>query len=140
MGDRLIVPEDLVAASSLKAESGEVRPASRLLEDELALDIGPKTQERYRHIIETSRTAIWCGTVGFHKSNAFASGTRTICEAFAKTSAFTLIAGDDSVAAARHAGALALAKIDCVARGGPATLTLLKENKLVGLEALRGTT
>lgn len=140
MGDRLVLPDDFLTATSLKADSGEVRSAKRLPAEELALDIGPKTQERYRHIIETSRTAIWCGTVGFHKSSVFASGTRTICEAFAKTSAFTLIAGDDSVAAARHTGADVLARIDCVARGGPATLALLNENKLVGLEALRGTT
>jgi 3-phosphoglycerate kinase len=105
----------------------------------MALDIGPATCSLYRDIIESSRTAIWCGTVGFHKSETFSAGTRALCDAFARTSAFTLVAGDDSVAAARAIGPSALAKIDCVARGGQATLALLNEHKLAGLEALRGT-
>lgn len=138
LGSRLILPSDLECAESAKAVRSMTRPAHRVPPAEMALDIGPDTRNRYREIIESSRTAIWCGTIGFHKSETFHAGTRTICEAFARTSAFTLVAGDDSVAAARAIGSDTLAKMDCVARGGQATLTLLNENKLAGLEALRG--
>lgn len=138
MGSRIILPSDLDCAESPKSERSTTRPANRVPIEEMALDLGPETRKRYGEIIASSRTVVWCGTVGFHKSETFRAGTRTICEALARTSAFTLVAGDDSVAAARSIGADTLAKMDCVARGGQATLALLNENKLVGLEALRG--
>ena len=138
LGKRMVLPSDLECAESPKSATSTTRPAHRVPSEEMALDIGPETRKRYREIVESSRTAIWCGTIGFHKSETFRAGTRMICEAFARTSAFTLVAGDDSVAAARSIGPDTLAKIDCVARGGQATLTLLNENKLAGLEALRG--
>ncbi len=139
LGPRMVLPTDFECADSPKSDTAIVRPADRIPESEMALDLGPETRARFASLIEASRTAIWCGTVGFHKSETFAAGTRAICDAFARTSAFTLVAGDDSVAAARAIGPETLAKMDCVARGGPATLALLNENKLAGLEALRGT-
>lgn len=138
LGNRMVLPLDLECATSPKADRAETRAATRIPETEMALDLGPETRRKYAEIIDASRTAIWCGTIGFHKSETFSLGTRTICEAFARTSAFTLVAGDDSVAAARAALAETLTKMDCVARGGQATLALLNENKLAGLEALRG--
>jgi phosphoglycerate kinase len=139
LGDKLVLPEDLLCASSPKADEAIERSPGTISADEMALDIGPKTQRRLSQLIAGAGTALWCGTVGFQKAPAFSGGTRALLNAFRETAAFTMVVGDDSVAAARALCPDALENIDCVAQGGPATLALLDENKLAGLEALRGT-
>jgi phosphoglycerate kinase len=139
LGDKLLLPEDLLCATSPKAEEAVERSPSSIGADEMALDIGPKTQSRIQKLVANAGTALWCGTVGFQKAPAFSGGTRALLNALRETTAFTMVIGDDSVAAARALGPDTLDHIDCVAQGGPATLALLDENKLVGLEALRGT-
>lgn len=139
LGEKLVLPDDLLCASSPKSEVGFARSPRNIPDDEMALDVGPQTQRRLRQLIAGAGTAIWCGTVGFQKATAFSSGTRTIVEAFRDTSAFTMVIGEDSVSAAHALCPDALDSIDCIAQGGAATLALLDENKLAGLEALRGT-
>ena len=139
LGDKLILPTDLVCAASPKAAAGIERHYSALHADEMALDIGPQTRARIEELVQKAGTAIWCGSVGFQKSPTFAEGTLSLLSALKKTEGFTMVVGDDSVAAAHALGGDALASIDCVAQGGQATLALLDENKLLGLEALRGT-
>jgi phosphoglycerate kinase len=140
LGSRLLLPKDFVTAPGLKATEGQIRPAGRVPETEMALDIGPETLALIEAEAKRAGTVIWCGTVGFHKAEPFAKGTQKLVETLAKTPAFTVVAGDDSVAAARATGGDLLDSIDCVARGGSATLALLNEKKLPGLMALRGTT
>jgi phosphoglycerate kinase len=140
LGNRLLLPQDVMVAPSPKATTGSVRSAKQIHPDEMALDIGPETIATITAEAARAGTAIFCGTAGFHKAEPFAHGTRGITLALARSSAFTLVAGDDSVAAARATCADQLDSIDCVARGGPATLALLNETKLPGLSALRGTT
>lgn len=135
---KLVLPTDFVCAPSVKAESGSVHPATRVPKDLAALDLGPETRHRVETLVRESGTAIWCGTAGFHKAAPFAEGTRSICRALAASAGFTMVAGEDSVAAAHAAAPESVSEIDCVAFGGAATLSLLSDNKLVGLEALRG--
>lgn len=140
LGSRLLLPKDFVTAPGLKASEGQIRQAGRVPESEMALDIGPETIALIEAEAKRAGTLVWCGTVGFHKAEPFAKGTEKLIETLAKTPAFTVVAGDDSVAAARATGGELLDAIDCVARGGSATLALLNEKKLPGLLALRGTT
>jgi len=139
LGDRLHLPEDVLVSDSPRALAYDVKNARELRSSEMALDIGPKARAKIHDLAQSAETVIWCGTAGFHKSDTFAGGTRAICDALAETSAFTLVAGEDSVAAANEVGKHAIASIDCVAQGGSASLALLNETKLAGLEALRGT-
>lgn len=140
MGNRILLPEDFITAASPKAAEGAVRPAGKIHASEMALDIGPLSIEKIEAEARKAGTLIWCGTAGFHKAEPFAGGTRAIVKILGQSPAFTLVAGDDSVAAARTIREDGVESIDCVARGGPATLALLKETKLAGLSALRGTT
>ena len=81
---------------------------------------------------------IWWGTIGFHKNPAFSEGTRALVQAMAESSAFTMAAGDDSVAAARATSPEHAERLGCLSGGGSATLALLSGKKLPGVEALRG--
>src|SRR5690606_32776154 len=104
LGPRLLLPIDLMVAQSARADEGVARHASELRADEMALDLGPQSLKQLEMLVDQSSTIIWCGTAGFHKSPAFARGTRVLCETLANSSAFTMVAGDDSVAAAHALG------------------------------------
>jgi phosphoglycerate kinase len=140
LGRRLILPVDVVAAESPRSENATNRVIDALGNTEMALDLGPRSSAQLAELCQRAETVVWCGTAGFFKAPQFAGGTKTICEALAKSSAFTMVTGDDSVAAAHTVGQEWIDQIDCLTLGGDAALSLLKDNKLPGLEALRGTT
>lgn len=135
---KLVLPRDVVAAPSVKAQTGRVVTAGQVDAGEVVVDLGPTTLATFREKILASATVLWWGTIGFHKNPAFAHGTRAILEALADSPAFTLVVGDDSVSAAHAVAPERLSEIDCLAGGGRATLALLAGKKLPGLEALRG--
>jgi phosphoglycerate kinase len=135
---QLIMPRDFVVAPSVKAEHGQVVAAGELANNEAAFDLGPATVASIVEKIAASSAVLWLGTIGFHKNPAFAEGTRAIVEAMINSSAFTMVAGDDSVAAARATCPERVSELGCLAGGGGATLALLAGKKLPGVEALRG--
>lgn len=139
LGDRLVLPVDLRVAGSPRDTQSTDRPAGDLRQREMALDLGPRSLEQLERLVGASQTVVWCGSAGFHKSETFAVGTRRICQLLADADAFTLVAGDDSVAATHSVGGQELAsRIDCVSLGSETTLSLMKDNQLPGLTALRG--
>lgn len=135
---QLVMPQDFVVAPSVKAERGQVVAAGDLANTEAAVDLGPATVASIVEKIGLSQTVLWLGTIGFHKNPAFAEGTRAIAEAMINSSAFTMVAGDDSVAAARATCPERVSELGCLSGGGGATLALLAGKKLPGVEALRG--
>lgn len=137
-GDKLVLPLDHVVAGGPKSPDAEVVSAGQVPEDRMALDVGPETRRKLAELIRSAGSVLWCGTVGFHKGEPFAAGSAALAKQLAEATAFTLVLGEDSVAAARAVAPESIEEIDCVANGGDATLALLSDNKLPGLEALRG--
>lgn len=136
--DKLVLPVDHVIAEGPKAEESHICSAGNVPAGSMVLDIGPKTRASIAELIRRANSVLWYGTVGLHKVPEFAGGTRALALQLAESNAFTLVLGDDSVGAARAAAPESLDAIDCVSGGGEATLALLSDNKLPGLEALRG--
>ena len=99
-----------------------------------ALDIGPRTIERFKQVIENSRTIIWNGPMGVFEISSCALGTVDIARAVAGSDATSIVAGGDSAAAVRLAGVSD--SITHVSTGGGASLTLLSGEPLPGVEAL----
>jgi phosphoglycerate kinase len=141
-GVDLRIPSDITALGpggkvDNPAAGGEVRQFGTDLPDGwMGLDIGPGTAAEFTDIIHEARTIFWNGPMGVFEDPRFEAGTRAIAEAVAEARGFTVVGGGDSAAAVKQFGLDD--RIDHVSTGGGASLELLQQGDLPGLEALRG--
>lgn len=131
-GRDIRIPTDLV----VRGPSDEVRQiGTEVPENWRGMDIGPGTAAEFSDAITEARTVMWNGPMGVFEDPRFEAGTRTVAEAMAATSAFTVVGGGDSAAAV---AAFGLAdRIDHVSTGGGATLEFIEKGDLPGIAALR---
>ena len=131
-GKTIHLPDDITGTD---AAGNFAQFGSRLGEGSIGYDIGPGSAAAFTDVIMDSRMVFWNGPMGMFEDDRFASGTRTVAQAMADTKAFTVVGGGDSAAA------LAQFKlddeVDHVSTGGGASLELLENGDLPGLEALR---
>ncbi len=134
---RLELPHDLRLARRGEEGGGTARVLAGVdvAEDWLALDIGPRTADRYAAEIEAAATVFWNGPVGRFELPSFAASTRAIAEAVASTSAATVVAGGRTQAALRAYGLQN--RVSHLSTGGRATLRFLEGRELLGVQALR---
>jgi phosphoglycerate kinase len=140
-GDRIHLPSDITALGPggklfEPAAGGEVRQLGTSLPDGwMGVDIGPGTAAEFDDVIADARTVLWNGPMGVFEDLRFEAGTRAVAEAVASCRGFTVIGGGDSAAAAAQFGVAD--RIDHVSTGGGASLELLEQGDLPGLQALR---
>jgi phosphoglycerate kinase len=102
--------------------------------DELILDIGPKSAETLARLLQSAGTIVWNGPVGVFEFDAFAHGTETVARAIARSPAYSLAGGGDTLAAiAKYRIA---DQIDYISTGGGAFLEVLEGKTLPALEIL----
>lgn len=132
----LIVPIDVVVSQEFsdKAERRTV-DVEEIEPGWMGLDIGPKTRKLFSDQIAKSATVIWNGPVGVFELAPFSEGTRSVAQAMADSSGFTVIGGGDSAAAVRALG-LADSLFDHISTGGGASLEYLEGKQLPGLICL----
>jgi phosphoglycerate kinase len=133
-GVKVMLPEDVVIARSLDADSGTVVKATQVPSDAMALDIGPATVESFRRVILPAKALFLNGPMGLFERPAFAAGSLGIAKAGADCAGFTVVGGGDSVAAVNQAGLAD--RYDHVSTGGGASLEYLEGRTLPGIEAV----
>ena len=140
-GDRLHLPSDIVGLGPggklFDPEAGgEVRNFGADLPDGwMGVDIGPGAAAEFGDIIGEAGTILWNGPMGVFEDPRFEAGTKVVAEAVAETRGFTVIGGGDSAAAIAQFGLAS--QVDHVSTGGGASLELIEQGDLPGLQALR---
>jgi len=129
------LPEDVIGADHL-AETARLRQCSidELPYGWLALDIGPRTRERFVSIIREAKTIFWNGPVGVFEWPLFAGGTRAVAKAVAVADAYTVVGGADSLRALNDFGLTE--KISWPSTGGGAALEFLAGRELPGIAVI----
>jgi phosphoglycerate kinase len=129
------LPTDVVVANAFSANAAAtVKPADHVGPDEMILDVGPQTAQRYADMIAGSGTVIWNGPVGVFEFDAFAQGTETVARAIAQSTAFSLAGGGDTLAAIDKYGVGS--DISYISTGGGAFLEFLQGETLPAVAAL----
>ena len=137
-GVELLLPVDTVVAPEFKADApATIVPSDAIPDDQMGLDIGPKTRELFGEAIASSKTVVWNGPMGVFEFPAFAAGTKAVAEAISASDAFSVIGGGDSAAAVRTLG-FDVSTFSHISTGGGASLELLEGKTLPGIAVLEG--
>jgi phosphoglycerate kinase len=129
------MPTDVVVATefSSKAEA-DVKPVGQVLSNEMILDIGPDSAEAMSQLIAVAGTVLWNGPVGVFEFEQFGEGTRTLAKAIARSKAFSLAGGGDTLAAIEKYDIED--SISYISTGGGAFLEFVEGKKLPAVEIL----
>src|SRR5207244_8722379 len=128
------LPSDVVVAPSLEAKQGTTKKVDAVGADDMILDIGPETAKAFAASLEKAGTIVWNGPVGVFENDAFAKGTETLARAIAKSKAYTIAGGGDTVAAINKFGIAE--DLDYISTAGGAFLEFLEGKTLPAVAAL----
>jgi phosphoglycerate kinase len=133
-GVQLALPVDAVVADGLDSPSGRAVAIRQIPDQQMGLDLGPRTIERFAAVLATAKTIVWNGPMGVFEKPPFAAGTVAIARAVAGAAAFSVIGGGDTIAAVNAAGVAD--QIGYISTAGGAFLEFLEGRTLPGVEAL----
>jgi phosphoglycerate kinase len=135
-GVNFYMPVDAIVADDFSADANtKVVAIEEIPADWEALDIGPKTAETYRDVIQKSKLVIWNGPMGVFEIDKFAQGTKAVAQALADANdTYSVIGGGDSAAAVEKFGLAE--KMSHISTGGGASLEFMEGKELPGVVAL----
>ena len=134
-GAAVPIPEDVVVAKTFAADApATVKAATDVADDDLILDIGPKTAAKLAEQLKAAGTIVWNGPMGVFEFDAFSHGTEVVARAIAASSAFSIAGGGDTLAAIAKYG---IEKdVSYISTGGGAFLEVLEGKTLPAFEIL----
>lgn len=129
------LPVDVVVAKEF-AESAEatVKAVADVADDDMILDIGPKTAAMFGEMLKASQTILWNGPVGVFEFDQFGNGTKVLAQAIAQSPAFSIAGGGDTLAAIDKYGVAE--QISYISTGGGAFLEFVEGKVLPAVEVL----
>ncbi len=133
----IIYPVDVLVGKNLNSVS-KVKALDEIDNDDLILDIGPKTINKIKKIIENSETVLWNGPAGYFENPNFANGSYEIAKAIIKKnknkSIYSVVGGGDTIALINRIKAIE--DFNFVSTAGGAFLEYLEGKELPGIKAL----
>ena len=134
-GVEIPLPTDVVVAKEFAASAeADVKPVVDVAADEMILDIGPDTAERFAAALGGAGTVVWNGPVGVFEFDQFGEGTRVLAQAVARSPAFSIAGGGDTIAAIEKYGVGQ--DISYISTAGGAFLEFLEGKTLPAVEVL----
>ncbi|MFN7695547.1 MAG: phosphoglycerate kinase [Burkholderiales bacterium] len=134
-GAAVPIPVDVVCAKTFSADAvATVKDANDVADDDLILDIGPKTAALLADQLKAAGTIVWNGPVGVFEFEAFSHGTEALARAIAASSAFSIAGGGDTLAAIAKYGIAD--QVGYISTGGGAFLEVLEGKTLPAFEIL----
>jgi phosphoglycerate kinase len=134
-GAAIPMPTDVIVANEFSADAtATTKTVDTVADDELILDIGPATVERFAGILASAGTIIWNGPVGVFEFDAFGGGTEALAEAIAASDAFSVAGGGDTLAAIEKYGVAD--RISYISTGGGAFLEFVEGKTLPAVAML----
>src|SRR2546428_1847973 len=134
-GSEVPLPVDVVCAEEVSATANAaIKPAAEIDDNDMILDIGPRTAAAFAKRLSEAGTIVWNGPLGVYEFDQFGQGTKAIAEAIAGSGAFSLAGGGETLAAiAKYGGA---DRISYVSTRRRAVLEFLEGKKLPAIEVL----
>jgi len=135
---KILIPEDCMVGSSF-ASGGINKDINTIEDNDIILDIGPKTIESIKKIIDQSNTVLWNGPAGYFENENFMTGTMSIAENISKNtvekSLISILGGGDTLAAIKKSkNKLSFTHLSTA---GGAFLEYLEGKDLPGLSVLK---
>ena len=134
---KIIYPEDVVVGKSIK-DKGKIKELNEVNNDDFILDIGPKTINKIKGIIENSKTILWNGPAGYFENPSFALGSYEIAKKIVdhnkNGSIYSIAGGGDTIAVLNQINVIN--NFDFVSTAGGAFLEYLEGKELPGIKAL----
>ena len=134
---KIYYPLDVVVSKTLNG-SGTIKEINEVNDDEMILDIGPKTITSIKNIINESNTVLWNGPAGYFENPNFANGTKEILEIIdnkkSNNKIYTVAGGGETVAVINKFNKLD--SFNFVSTAGGAFLEYLEGKEIPGIKAL----
>jgi phosphoglycerate kinase len=130
------IPVDVVCAKEFAPTAAATTKSVESVEpDDLILDIGPRTAQRYVELLGEARTIVWNGPLGVFEFDQFGNGTKSLAEGIADSAAFSVAGGGDTLAAIAKYGIGP--RISYISTGGGAFLEYLEGKTLPAVAILQ---
>jgi phosphoglycerate kinase len=134
--DKFPLPVDAVCAKTFAADAAaEIKGIDQVADDDLILDVGPRTLKMLTPLLMSAGTIVWNGPLGVFEFDAFSEGTRALAHTVARSSAFSIAGGGDTLAAIAKFGVSQ--DISYVSTGGGAFLEFLEGKELPAVAMLK---
>ena len=132
--NKIMLPLDVIVANTYDENYVKYKRLNELDENDIILDCGNKTIEKYKTAIDESETVFVNGTMGKYEDIRFANGTKEFLRMLSLSNKILVAGGGDSVSAINNFGYTNA--FTYLSSGGGATLEYLTTNKLPGLEGI----
>ncbi len=133
--NKLMLPLDAIVGSTYDEHYTRYKRINEIGDNEVILDVGVKTLEKYKTAIKVSQTIFLNGTMGRYEDNRYSNGTKELFNTLKNADATIVVGGGDSVSAVKNMGFVG--DFTYLSVGGGATLEYLTKGHLIGIDSIK---